>query len=467
MSNKLSGRVIFGYALPAFALSAVGIPLYVYLPKFYSDVVGASVTAMGVILGVVRIFDAVTDPMIGFMSDRTDSRFGRRRPYLATFCVPLVVAVFFLLSPPELGPAVATWWFGVFVFIIFLLWTLVTVPYEALGPEISQDYNERTRLLGTRDGFLLAGTLAGVAAPAALGGISERLLPATGERATFLGMAILYAPLLLATCWICAWVVREPQRPPRSAQGINTLADIRAALSNRPFLILLGSYTLSAFGSNLPATLILYYVEYVLESQKTGLFLVLYMTCGGVFLPMWIKLAQSIGKKPAWLGAMALNTGAFFFVFFIGAGDELLYGILVVLSGVGFGATLALPSSMQADVIDYHELLTGSRSEGCYVGLWSISKKLAAALGVGIGLFALGRAGYVPNQPQAEPVKMTLRTMYAFVPCICNLAGLLIALKYPVSLQIHKKIQSAIRVRKSGGKVEDPLRPEQTVSART
>jgi GPH family glycoside/pentoside/hexuronide:cation symporter len=114
---------------------------------------------------------------------------------------------------------------------------------------------------------------------------------------------------------------------------------------------------------------------------------------------------------------------------------------------------------MQADVIDYHELLTGSRSEGCYVGLWSISKKLAAALGVGVALFVLGRTGYVPNRPQPDTVRLALRILYALVPCLCNLAGFVIALRYPVSRQMHQRIREAIARRREGRDVSDPLRP--------
>jgi GPH family glycoside/pentoside/hexuronide:cation symporter len=445
MSARIPGRVVFGYALPAFALAAVGIPVYVYLPKFYSDVVGASVTTLGILLGSVRIIDAFTDPLIGILSDRTRTRHGRRRPFIGLGSIPLALALGLLFAPPTLGPSAAAWWFGIGIFILFLCWTLVAVPYEALGTELSDDYHERTRLLGTRDGFLIAGTLAAVIAPEVISRFVATPSSDASQRTTFLIMAVLYAPLLLGTCFVCTRLVREPRGIAALPTQRGPWNDMRTALGNRPFRILLVSYTLSAFGSNLPATLILYYVQYVLESDRAGLFLILYMGCGILFLPLWIRLALKFGKKPAWLAAMALNTGSFLFVFFLGPGAEGFYGALVILSGIGFGATLALPSAMQADVIDYHELLTGTRSEGCYVGLWSVAKKLAAALGIGVALFALGRAGYVPNQPQPARVRLVLRTLYALVPCACNLAGLLVALRYPISKAAHDRIREGIR----------------------
>jgi GPH family glycoside/pentoside/hexuronide:cation symporter len=131
----------------------------------------------------------------------------------------------------------------------------------------------------------------------------------------------------------------------------------------------------------------------------------------------------------------------------------------VFLSGIGLGATLALPSSIQADVIDYDELLTGERREGRYIGLWSIAKKLAAAVGVGAGLSILGLAGYIPNAEQPEAVLLALRVLYALVPSVCNLIALVIAFAYPISEAAHQRILDAIERRKKGDPVEDPLKP--------
>jgi GPH family glycoside/pentoside/hexuronide:cation symporter len=236
-------------------------------------------------------------------------------------------------------------------------------------------------------------------------------------------------------------------------------------MRNRPFGILLASYTISAFGNNLPATLILYYVQYVLGSTRADFFLLLYFVTGIAFLPGWVALARRIGKKEAWLSAMAINTGAFFAVFFLGPGDAGLYGVLVVLSGIGFGATLAIPSAMQADVIDYDELLSGERREGQYIGVWSVAKKLAAALGVGVALSILGAAGYRPNVEQTPQVQFTLRVLYAFVPCVCNLVAMGVALAYPIDRTRHGRILEAVEARRVGRAVMDPLRPEQQLAA--
>ena len=451
------------YAAPAFALAIVGIPVYVYIPKFYTDVIGLNIAVMGTLLFGVRIFDAVTDPLLGYLSDRTLTAFGRRRPYIAVGSIFVAASMFMLFAPPKAASGYAALWFGVSIYALFLFWTAVTVPYESLGPEITFDYNERTSLFGMRDGLLIAGTLAAASSPALVQwafGLPEN---AEGERLTYFWIAVLYIPLLLATCWWCAITITEKYKAQtKSTQNLAT--GLRELTHNRPFRILLISYTISAIGNNLPATLILYYVEYVLLSDLAELFLLLYFATGIAFLPAWIKISHRFGKKNAWLASIVLNSGAFIWVFFLGPGDLALYGVLVVISGIGLGATLALPSAIQADVIDYDELLSGARREGQYIGLWSISKKFAAAVGVGAGLYILGLAGYTPNVEQSETVVYTLRVLYALVPSVCNLIAFGIALSYPISKGIHKDIRQAINRRREGWPVSDPLQPDRLLA---
>ena len=450
------------YAVPAFFLAVVGIPTYVYIPKFYTDVVGINIALLGSILFSVRIFDAVTDPALGYLSDRTRTPMGRRRPYIAIGSVFVALTMFLLFNPPRVSASLETVWFAVCIYALFLCWTAVVVPYESLGPEITFDYNERTGLFGLRDGFLIAGTLAAASSPAVVQWLFGLAGDADGERAKFFWIAAIYAPLLIGSCWWCVLAIKElPQGPKFRTTSI--LRGLRQVGRNRPFLILLIAYTVSAIGNNLPATLILYYVEYVLQSKMADAFLLLYFVTGILFLPGWIIIARRTGKKAAWLASMAVNTGAFIGVFFLGPGDAAIYGVLVVLSGIGFGATLAIPSAIQADVIDYDELLTGERREGQYIGLWSIAKKFAAAVGVGAGLAILGLVGYTPNVEQSEQVRLTLRVLYALVPSLCNIIAFFIALAYPISSSIHKDIRTAITQRQKGHPVNNPLKPAQTI----
>ena len=450
------------YAAPAFALAVVGIPIYVYIPKFYTDVVGVHIAVLGYLILGVRLFDALTDPLIGFISDRSGTRFGRRRPYIAVGALWLALSIVFLFNPPAESPTFETVWFGVWFFCVFFFWTVVEVPYESLGPEITFNYHERIALFAWRDGALIAGTLVAASSPALVSQFLGLSPAAADERSKFFWISAIYAPMVVLFCWWCVVTIREKEWKAGSEySGLG--GGFRLVLQNRPFVILLISYTVAALGSNLPATLILFYVEYVLQSKMADFFLALYFVTGIFFLPGWVFLAKRTGKKAAWILSMAINTGAFLGVFFLRPGDAMLYGILVFFSGIGFGATVAIPSAMQADVIDYDELLTGKRREGHYIGLWSITKKLAAALGVGSALPLLGAAGYEPSGPQSEGVILMLRVLYALIPSVCNLLGLFIALAYPINSRIHEDIRGAIADRKKGLQVEDPLNPGRVI----
>ncbi|MCA8923183.1 MAG: MFS transporter [Planctomycetes bacterium] len=433
------------YAAPGFVLAFVGIPVYVLLPKFYTDVVGANVALVGVLLVVLRLADGITDPAIGTLSDRTQSRWGRRRVWIVAGSLPLAASLYLVLVPPELGPTAAALWFGGSLAVLYLSWTAVAVPYEALGLELSEDYDARTALLGWRDSAVIVGTLAAAAAPVVIQRAAGWGGSGPDERNTYWVLALIYAPLVPLACFVCARFV--PERAPRPPGGRFRW---RALAANRPFMILLLSYTVAAIGSNLPAVLLPFYVKYVLGSEQAAGFLLLYFCVGAGLLPMWVWISQRTDKRPAWVGAMLVNTGAFAGVFFLGAGDTVGYGILVALSGVGFGGTLVIPSALQADVADYDELRRGHRQEGQLLGAWSVARKFAAAAGVGVALPLLDLAGYVPNaEVQSPRVLLTLRACYCLVPVGLNLIAIAIACYYPLTRERHARVARLLARRRA------------------
>lgn len=212
--KKLSAIQKMAYSAPAFALAVVGIPVYIYLPKFYTDVVGVHISALGAILLVVRLFDAFTDPVIGLVSDRLHTPMGRRRPFIAVGAVFTVLAIALLFNPPEaMGADAAGLYFMALIFALFLFWTVVIVPYESLGPELTFDYNERTALFSMRDGALIAGTIVAAAMPGAVRWAAGLEGSAAGERETFFILSLIYIPLILGACAWCVAAFRERPRP--------------------------------------------------------------------------------------------------------------------------------------------------------------------------------------------------------------------------------------------------------------
>jgi glycoside/pentoside/hexuronide:cation symporter, GPH family len=449
------------YSLPGLALAAAGLPLFVYIPKFYTDIVGVPAMAVGAAIVAARLVDAASDPFVGILSDRTRTKWGRRRPYIALGAPLLASVLAALYMPPQMSPGMAAAWFGACLILLSLAWTIVDVPWESLGPEIAYGYDERTSLFSIREGMTIVGILLASALPIIVVQALDLGQTATGERFKFLVLGGVFSVLVLVCCWISVWMTRERQgiqdRP--EMRGKRRWQDWRETFANRPFRILLTAYGIAAIGANLPATLILYYVEHVLGGGSTEMYLLLYILSGIVFLPAWLALSRRLDKKRAWLAAMALNTSAFFLVFFLGRGDLIPFAILTVLSGAGFGASLALPVSMQADVIDYDEFLHGRRREGRFIGVWSVVKKAASALGLGLALPLLDVSGYVPGKEQPAQVVLLLRVLYCLVPCFFSVAAMAVVAAYPLSRERHEALRSAIERRRHGLDAPDPLRP--------
>ncbi len=444
--SRLSLATYFGYGSVAMPLALVAITFYVYIPKFYSDYVGVSLVTIGNVVLFSRVWDAIIDPAMGRMSDSTRTAWGRRRPWLVLSVLPLSLSFILLLYPgANPGWVENSTWFAVFTVLFFLFWTMLAVPYESLGPELTFDYKERNRLFGVREGAFVLGTLLAAVIPY----VYDSSFGTENPAQKFLLLSVAYGLLLLLTTTLCVYLVKERPLKARSADGPSFLGSLRQTLGNRPFRILLIAYTIGAFGGTLPATLILFYVEYVLgeELEFANIALILYFLLGFCCLPFWVWLAGRIGKKEAWMLAMFVNTAAFAGVFFLGAGDSNLYLLLVSCSAIGYGATLALPSSMQADVMDLDELEHGERNEGAFVGFWAVAKKLSAALGAGLGLQILGATGYEANVTQSEETVFALRFLYAGVPCLCSFVAMCIAWKYPIDEEAHRSIRAQIEAR--------------------
>jgi GPH family glycoside/pentoside/hexuronide:cation symporter len=445
-ARPLPWSVILANAGPSFVLTLVAFNFYVNLPMFYADTIGIPLTLLGPIILLSRVWDALLDPTIGGLSDATRGRWGRRLPWVAAGLVPLVVTNALLMTPWLFGTGglqVAV--LGAVTLLFFLFWTMIAVPYEALGAELTFDYDERSRLFGVREGSVVLGTLVAALLPILLASGLKLDDSREGIIGQFNAVAATHAVLLLLLGAAFLLVVRERKlastQVPASFKLDRRLLE---PLRHRPFRLLLAAYTIAGIGAALPPTLFLFFADRVLESPNAGPLLVLYLLLGVLFLPLWIWLPRKMEKKSAWLLAIALNTGAFCWTLALGAGDEKWFALIIVLSAIGYGGTLVIPPSMQADVIDLDEHETGTRREGQFIGLWSISKKLAAAVGAGVALPALGLFGYTADGPLPQRAIIALTVLYAGVPCLCNLVAFLIARRYPLTRAEHHRLREEI-----------------------
>ncbi|MGE0355638.1 MAG: MFS transporter [Burkholderiales bacterium] len=411
MAGRPSTRELAAYGALGLPVAMAALPIYVHVPKFYTDTIGLSLAGVGVILLAVRILDAVQDPLFGWWSDRRRSRGGTRWAFVAAGVPMLALGMVGLFNPPGMGTAGLQAWLVVNLVVVYTAFSLVTVSYQAHGAEISDDIAERTRVTAWREGFALAGVFVASALP-------EILKQSSGERAGFSQFSFVFVPLLVV---LAAVTVRgsPPAHGSRPPAGTAPFKSFVVPLRNPPFRRLLAVFVLNGIAASIPATLVLFFIEDVVRRPDlTAVFLVAYFAAAAGGLPGWVWLARRIGKAPAWLAAMLLAICAFVWAFFLGPGHAPAYLAICVMSGLALGADLALPPSLVADVIDEDEARGAGRNEGAYFGLWSLTTKMNLALAAGMALPLLQGFGYAPGAENSPQALFVLAAVYALLPCV-------------------------------------------------
>jgi len=408
--NTLSKRALTAYAAAGLPLAAAALPVYVHAPKFYAEL-GLDLALIGALLLAVRVLDAVSDPLLGLLADRMPARWGGHKAQLAA-AVPLIAAGMYLLfHPPGNGIALASW-LAMSLVLVYLGLSAASISYFALGSALSRDYAERTRITAARGIAALTGVLLAAALP-------ELLAQRHGAVAGMAYFSLAFAPLVLVG--VAITVLAGPQAPAMRRAPVLRLESLLLPLRNARFRRLAATFLVNGVAAAIPATLVLFYVADVLQRPDlTAMFLVLYFVAGAAGMPAWVRIAAVTGKARAWLLAMGLAIAAFVWAYFLGSGDVAAFAVVCVLSGLAFGADLALPASMLADVIDDDEARDG-RPDGAYFGFWHLLEKLALALAAGIALPLLQFLAYVPGTAVAPG--SALPWVYALLPCAIKLAA--------------------------------------------
>ncbi|HYN39433.1 MAG TPA: MFS transporter [Rhodospirillales bacterium] len=428
------------YALPALALAMPTIPLYVYLPTFYADGLGVGLAATGAALLIARVFDVITDPLIGVGSDRLRLPGGRRKPWIAAGAVIAAIALLRLFDPPAGVDAV---YLGIWAVVLFTGWTLVAVPYAAWGAELSADYHERARITGARESAMILGVLAAGSAPAVA------VLLGANEAAGIAAVAWLAIGLGLPTIVLLLRQVPEAPRPAKGSEPAVTLAGSwRALAQNRPFVRLLTGWFVNGLANGLPSVLFPLYLEYALEAGPVarGVLIMVYFLAGIIAIPLWVWLSRRHGKHRVWCWAMLLACAAFVWVPFLQPGDIALFFVVCVVTGFALGADLALPPAMQADVVDFDTLRTGQRRAGLFFALWSMSTKLALAAAVGIAFPALEGFGFEPAPGNAPMAIAALSVIYAGVPTVLKLVAVVVIWNHPITERRQQVIRRRLDI---------------------
>ena len=442
--NTLSVGSVVAYAFPTVGVSLIAYLLNLYFFKYATDVLLIAPAAMGLIFGAARIWDAVSDPMAGFLSDRTESRLGRRRPWLYASALPMAVVPLLLWNPPALlDGLMLIAWTTVAILLYETAITVWFVPHSALGAELSMAHHERTRVFAYRQFAWYLGFLLCV-------GAVHLLTTSEDRRATALLISIVAgggAGLL-----ILLGTGRVRERLEHVGRGArNPIKAVKDVMVNRYARLLILVFLIENIGTASLGILAPYFMQYIMHEESAySLLLLSHFIPTILIIPAAVWLSRRFGKKTVWFIAMLFSAGAYVGKFFAGPG-ELVYLLTVTMAtGIGTGIGTVVGPSVQADVVDFDEYETGERKEGSYFAIWNFIRKGAAGLVAALTGILLQWAGFEPNVAQSEGTLMTIRVLYTVLPAVMlSLGALVFLFRFDLTEAAHARVRARLDAREA------------------
>ena len=415
--KTLDKKTVIYYSLIAIPLAIVGLPLYIYLPTFYVSDVGINVSIVGLILFIARLTDVFTDPFFGLLSDESVKKFSSRKPVMIFGSFILILSFYALINPNLQYPEL---WLFCFSVLIYIGWSMINIPYLTWSSEISQIYEEKTILNSSRELFTIIGVLIALLVPYVYK-VAQN--PNETLNLLYFTFLFLFLPLFLIT-------MNKIKINADIQSSDFSFKNIKSVYKKIPDIKLLQlGYFLNNLANALPATLFLLFIELVIkEKDSSGMVLILYFFAGIVALPFWYKLSNKIGKKKTWIDSILLASSAFIFLTFLQEGDLTAFIIISIITGLCLGADMAMPTSIQSDLVQKTKMLSFNIS-GLLFGIWTMITKLTLALAVALGFVILGVFDFEASSPSSTSL-LTLSLLYGLVPVFFKLVAIYFINKY-------------------------------------
>ena len=450
--RKVTLGTTIAYGMPGLGAGYMYLLMSLYVMKFSTDVLLIAPAVMGVIFSISRIWDAVSDPIAGYLSDRTTFKFGRRRTWMLISFIPISFGFLAVFSPPEsMQGQSLDLWMMIAILSFYSAITLLNVPHMALGAELSEDYHERTRLFGVRHiGFTLGSILALVSMSLL---ISEENNP-DGDVRQLAGSLAFYA--IGAMSLMIFFAVSKLKENPEFQNRVNKnpFKAFRDVWINPHAKILIIVLFIENLGGAVIGVLTLYVTQYIVEAPAWApLIIFAYMLPSALSVPLWIPLSRRFGKIRLWVFSLAFTGISFGGIFIIPFLDSITDRLIVMfigaaLGGMAAGCGGAIGPSVKGDVIDYDEYLTGERKEGSYFAALNFVFKSATGIMLLVTGFVLQFSGFIPNQPQTMEVKIALISLYGLVPLVFYCLGaFLLYKKFKFGEEEHAAIKQQIQER--------------------
>jgi glycoside/pentoside/hexuronide:cation symporter, GPH family len=441
MAEKISRKVKIGFGAGEFSSSIFFTITSFWLMNFLTDEVRLSAALAGTALLVGKIWDAVIDPFIGHFSDHTRSRWGRRRPYILFFTIPFGIAFVLMFRNPGIAAQAGKFWWALLTYVFFCtVYSFTNIPYNALLPEISQDYNERTNISGYKQVFAVIGTILGAGAALPI------MAMFASKTAGYIGMSAIFGFLAALSLLFTFFSVREPVHVAQTLGG-NLLKSLQDVFTNKPFMLLLTAWFSNSAAVAVMEAMLIYYYKYIFQAEgAVTLAMITLLVVTIASIPFWVWLAKRVSKKTTYIIGMSLTLLAV--VVFGFTADKLgqtgALGIMLV-AGFGFSSHYVLPWSMAPDTIEFGYARSGVRREGVYYSIWTFVIALGGALAGFLVGQSLSLFGYVPNAVQSAKSILGIRLLIGPLPAILILLSNLALAFYPLDRKRYEQVQAAIR----------------------
>jgi glycoside/pentoside/hexuronide:cation symporter, GPH family len=437
----LSRSTAWIYGSVSLPLAIIGYPLSVWIPRLYSTEVGLSLSLIGLVIFFAAIFDAVTDPLMGFMSDRFQTRWGRRRPWLLVGVPLYAIAVWMLLNP---SPGATVYYLGFFYLLLRASTTIFGLPYAAWGMELSADYHTRTMIQSAREKYVMVGLMTA----SAIVLLSEELWHDNSASFVLSNFSWVIVTLLPVTAMLVIW--RVPEVQDFNAPKVPLLSSLKNMYKNKLFFRLLVIELLIASGENFRNTLSLFFIQDYIGAASVGRLYVIYFGVGLAAIPIWDRIATRMGKHQALAGAMVLVSLISVACFMLDYGDITPFYVLFAAKGFCFGAFAYIPRAMLADVVDLDTIKSGSSRPASYFAILGFMTKCAASVG-GLSLPILGFVGYsaVARVENGPSELMWLGILYAIVPTLLFIVALYLSVTWPLNAKLHARVERLVHRKQS------------------
>jgi Na+/melibiose symporter-like transporter len=445
------------FAAIAIPLAGAGLPLAVYLPAFYAQELGLGLALVGGIFMLSRIWDAVTDPLVGILSDRTRTRFGRRKPWIAAGAPIFILATVAIFMPGLFGVTPGGVWLAVWLGIFYVGWTVMQIPFSAWAGELSARYHTRSRVQTFVHVATALGLVLVLVVPAALDQVWAKagVVPDPQLKIAAMGMFILatFIPALICVLLF----VREPVAPPLPIRRVRLPQVVFEALRDPLLRRVLGSDFSVTLGQLTRSSLFVFFVSAYMgrPDLAAGLFL-LQFVFGVLAGPIWLKIGYRFGKHQTAVIGESVQILINLALLLVMPDNLALLLVLTVCQGLAQGSGNLMLRAIVADVADHQRLQSGEDRTGLLYSIFSLTSKAATAAAVGISLPLVGALGFRPGAENTPEALENLKYVFAIGPACAHLVSAVLIARFPLDQARHTEIRKAL---------DDPSAHQEAIAA--